>query len=274
LQISNSTKVWIFVVAFSLGTLVLSYQIGERLGLLLGFLLTVGINILIFYYGDSHLLTKLKAQPLDGRDPWGLIEKVHDFSHKMNIPPPSLYLIDSPSVAICSVGHSWRRGAIGLTSGLLTHLNPQEIDAVLVYQIHQIHKLDSFIFGITSTVAFSIIGFGKILDQFTVKPLSLGKVSFFTHLFSPLSWLIICISSPKSTFFRNDQLTASVIPDRFVLAEALWKLQGASQTRPLNIPSCTSHLFIVNPYQESNWFFKIHPPISARIRHLVGYFPI
>ncbi|HWU42695.1 MAG TPA: hypothetical protein VN132_04625, partial [Bdellovibrio sp.] len=44
----TSTKVWFFILSTSLALLVLGYQFGERLGLMIGFLLAVLLNFMVF----------------------------------------------------------------------------------------------------------------------------------------------------------------------------------------------------------------------------------
>lgn len=268
---NNSTKVWISFLTSSLIFLIIGYQLGERLGLLIGFLVALLLNFFVFYYGDNRILAKLNATRLKGQDAWGLIEKVQYVSEKLGMPVPTIYVTPHKSVNAFVVGHSWKVGALGFTMGLLEKLNDEELESVVAHQLCHIHNLDTFSFGVTSTLANSIVGLGQFLDS--LLPYNL---KFFMPLLSPLGWIIIKSVIVEKSFFENDLMAAKVLGDRIRLGEILWRMEGLAQTKPLEIPPCTSHLFMVNPegFKQKNLFLKSHPAIAVRLQKLVGYYPI
>lgn len=267
----NSTKVWLFLITLSMAHLIIGYQLADRVGLFIGFLMAVALNLLIFSFGETNLLGKMHAHILEGQDPWGVIEKVNQFSkHAGVFPAPKIYLLETNTPTALALGHAWRRGAIGVSRGLLEKLEHEELHAVIAYLVCYIHRLDSFGFGVTSIIANSFMGLAAALD----KPFP--KVRPFTWLLSPLAWLVIRIAVNDKNFYDNDDLATSLLHERAWLARALWKLQGYADSVPLEIPPCTSHLFVVSPRgaYEKNWFNQAHPKTSHRIQRLVGYYPI
>ncbi len=268
---NTSTKVWFFIIGSSLTLLVLGYQLGERLGLLVSFFLALLLNILVFFYGESRVLKTLHARKIGGQDAWGLLEQIKKISAELQMSTPSVYIIPTESVNAFAVGHSWRRGSLGFTSGLLQTLESEELKAVIAYQLCQIRRLDTFAFSVSSTLANAIVGFGQLIDS-----LLPYQLHFFMPLFSPLGWFIIKLVVDKKSFYENDLMAAQLIEDRRTLGEVLWRLEGLAQTRPLAIPTCTSHLFIVNPegLRQRNIFLKSHPKIELRLQKLLGYYPI
>lgn len=270
-MLTNSTKVWIFIVTSSLALLVIGYQLGERLGLLIGFGLAILLNFLVFSYGENRVLAKLNARPLKGQDAWGLIDTVERLSEKLDMPAPAIYITPHVSVSALCVGHSWKKSSLCFTTGLAKKLNPQELEAVVAHQLCHIRRLDSFAFGVTSTLANSVVGVGQFLDSFLPK-----RLRIFMTLLSPLGWLIIKSVVGQKTFFENDLMASELIEDRRLLGEVLWRLEGLAETQPLNVPPCTSHLFIVNPegFEQKNLFLRSHPTIEERLQKLMGYYPI
>lgn len=273
----NTTKVWLFIVLLSLAQLFLGYKLADRLGLFLGFLSAVGLNIVVFFFGESQLLKKLKASRWQGQDPWGLNERLKRIAHRAGTKAPHLYVFENETPAAFAVGHTWRSGSICLSSGLLKTFTEAELEATLAHQLCHIQRLDTFAFGVSSTLANSFIGIAQYLDQiwpfkfqnsFTRRP--------FLNLLSPISWFIIRLSVGHKNYFENDELAATLLPDRKALAQALWKLDSYSETGPMTIPPCTSHLFIVNPEgkKEKNWFLITHPKVELRIKKLIGYYPL
>lgn len=268
---NNTTKVWISILTSSLAFLIIGYQLGERLGLLVGFLIALLLNFFVFYYGDNRILAKLNASRVKGQDAWGLAEKVSQLSEKLGMPAPSIYITPHLSVNAFCVGHSWRVGSLGFTAGLLQKLNDEELESVIAHQLCHIRNLDTFAFGVTSTLANSLVGLGQFLDS-----LLPYKLQFFMPLLSPLGWFIIKSVVVEKSFFENDLMAANLLEDRMRLGEILWRLEGLAQTKPLEIPPCTSHLFMVNPegFKQRNLFLKSHPAIEVRLQKLMGYYPI
>lgn len=273
-----SLKVWLFLVVLALLHLFIGYRIAGRLGLFFGLMMAVTLTVLIFYYGSAHLLEKFQAKKLAGQDPWGLLEIAVRYSRLLGIACPSVFVAPSEKVFSFSLGHTWDMGAVCLSQGALEKLSSEEIEAVLVHQICHIRRLDTFAFGATSSLAHSLVGLATILDRaWPVNWFQAGmKQKPFLILISPLSWLLVRFAVSNGNFYENDDLAASLLPNRKYLAIALWKMESFSQTKPLEILPCTSHLFMVNPegLKESNWFYVLHPPIANRIRRLVGSFPL
>ncbi|MFV3408789.1 M48 family metalloprotease [Bdellovibrio bacteriovorus] len=270
-MINNNTKVWIFILSSSLALLVLGYQFGERLGLLIGFFFAVLLNFFVFFYGESRVLAKLNAQRIKGQDSWGLIDKVQKMSAQLSMPAPAVYITPHSSVNAFCVGHSWKRGSLGFTAGLLQKLSDEELEAVVAHQICHIRRLDTFAFSVSSTLANSVVGLGQFLDN-----LIPYKLQFFMPLLSPIGWLIIKLVVVEKSFFENDLMASELLESRNRLGEVLWRMEGLAQTQPLDIPACTSHLFMVNPegFRQKNLFLKSHPAIEVRLQKLMGYYPI
>ncbi|KYG65678.1 heat-shock protein [Bdellovibrio bacteriovorus] len=270
-MLNNNTKVWIFILSSSFALLILGYQLGERLGLFVGFLLALALNFFVFFYGESRVLAKLDARRVKGQDSWGLLEKVQRLSEKLNMPTPAVYVTPHAAVNAFCVGHSWKRGSLGFTAGLLKSLNNEELEAVVAHQLCHIRRLDTFAFSVSSTIGNSVVGMGQFFDSFMPY-----KLKLFMPMLSPVGWVIIKTVVGEKSFFENDLMAADLLESRLLLGEVLWRMEGLAQTMPLEIPACTSHLFMVNPegFQQKNLFLKSHPSIENRIQKLMGYYPI
>jgi len=275
---ANSTKVWIFILISSLTLLILGYELGERPGLFFGFLLAVSLNFFVFFYGESPILTSMRAQPVRGQDAWGLTELTAKYADQLGVDIPDLYLVPSETETAFCVSQSWRKGSIALTSGLVKNFSKEDLEAVLAFQICSLKKLDNFLVGVTNTLANALVGLGKLLDFFWPPNYFLlknQKQKPFLKLLTPIGWSLLKLSTRHKNFYENDLQAAELIHDRFRMAEVLWRLEGLAQTQPLQPPPCSSHLFIVNPegYRQK-LLLKSHPSIEVRLQKLMGYFPI
>lgn len=274
---SNSTKVWFFILILSLLHLFAGYQLGGRLGLFVGFMMALSLNALIIMFGDSQVLQKMKARKLEGQDPWGLNDKVAQLCRQLGLPKAQIYILNHSTPSAFSVGKLFRDGAICITTGCIERLSSRELDAVITFQICQMQRFDHFIFNICSTLANSLVGVAHALDH-SLPSHWLLKIDFrpFTTFISPVAWLLIRTAISEHRFFENDDMTASVLHDKKSLAQALWKMEAITSVKPLSPPPCTSHLFILNPLgnTEKNWFYLPHPKTATRIERLLGYYPI
>lgn len=275
---SVTLKVWLFIVVTALLHLFVGYELAGRLGLFIGFLLAVALNVLVFFFGQTQLLTKMSARKLEGQDGWGLNELVSKYANSVGVPTPSVYLMEHETPAAFAIGHTWRKSAVCVSSGLLKKFTHEEMKAVLAHQVCHIRRLDTFAFGVSSTIANSFVGFSQTLDM--MWPVNWFKKNHkqrpFMTLLSPLAWLVIRLSVSDKNYYQNDDLAVSLLGERKALSSALWKLESYAQTGPVEVPPCTSHLFIVNPegLKETNWFFLTHPKMESRLRRLVGYYPL
>ena len=256
----------------------LGYNLGERLGLLVGFLLAVSLNFFIFFYGESQILVSLGAKELKGQDPWNLHELISNYAGHVGMAYPHVYIIPSEVETAFCVAHSWRHGSMAISVGLLEKFTPEDIEAVVAYQICHLQKMDSFRFCAINTLANALVGFGRLLDHFWPANyflLANQKQKPFLSLFAPVAWLLVKIASSHKIYFQNDRQAAELLHDRFRLAEVLWKLEGLAQTQPMKAPPCSSHLFIVNPEGFKQTFLsRSHPSIQIRLQKLMGYYPI
>lgn len=265
---SNLTKVWLFILGTAFLILVLGYQLGGRLGLLAAFGVTLALNVLIFFFGDQKIISELKAQQIQGQDPFGTLEIVRAIAQKLKMPTPKVYLFESNLPTSFTVGHSWQRPSLGLSESLLKKLNTQEIECVVAHQLCRIKRWDSFSYSVTSTLANTLLGLGQFIDRFL-------PFQVLTVLLTPLSWIVIKMIVRDKNIFINDQEASKVLSDRFLLGRTLWKLQGYAENNPLQISPCLGHLFIVDPQASSqkNFFTSFHPKIQTRLSRLMGYYP-
>jgi heat shock protein HtpX len=273
-----SLKVWLFLAALALTHLFLGYKIAGRPGLWIGFLLASTLILLIFTFSDPPLIEKYQAVRLKGQDAWNLRELAQKYARLAGVPLPDLYLMDRPTAIAFSMGPSWNQARVCVSTALLRKFSSAEIEAVIAHQVCHLRRLETFSFGVGSVLAHSVVGLAVVMDRgwfINWTKHGLRQRPFLTAL-APVASMFLRMTLSDQSYFENDDLAASLIPDRKALATALWKMESYCQTEPLAILPCTNHLFMVNPegLKESNWFFVTHPKIESRIKRLVGTYPL
>lgn len=263
---SNLTKVWLFLISTSFATLIIGYSLAERKGLFFAFLLNITFIVIIYLYGDRHLLRKLGAKKLVGQDPWGVSQILAKYASLLSLPHPHLYIIESESMYAFSTGLSQEKSSIVLTTGLINKLELKEVQSVIAHEIAQIQTNNTFAFSILSTLANTLTGVSQFIENRLPFQMNLTK------WFSPLSWLLIKSTIRHESYYYNDSKAAQLTQSHD-LASALWKINSSNQVVELKIPPCINHLFVINPEKNKNIFNNFHPPVDSRIKKLIGYYP-
>ncbi len=275
-SITGSTKVLLFILLTSLSILIMGYHYAERLGLIIGFLISIAINILIFIYGDYKLQNNFISQELAGQDPYGANKILSSYVKQLHFSHPKIRIYDSESANAFTLGLFWNQPTIFLSKKLLNLLTQDELRCVILLCLNQIKRMDTFSFGVASLIANTLIGFGHFLDHIFLFHLYFKKTHGpFTYFFNSLCWLLLKSIANPDTYFKNDKSSCEILGDKRKYCELLWKLNGYSQTIPQSIPHGTTHLFIIPPSQSNLfWFDKIQPSIPKRIIKLIGHSPL
>lgn len=254
----------------------------DRQGLLWGFAIAVGIHSSVYFYSDLRILRRFNGRLLEGQDPWGIILNTKKLSQRAKIPAPKVYIIKSMSPQAFSVGRNWHVSRIVLTEGVLSHLNEEEIKAILAYQIATIKNNDTLAFTTSGVLVGFLLSLTANLDRayrwlFVVKRKDLGMKSYlFTWLLSPIISMLLKIHVHSKNYFEIDKMAAGLLGAPESLAQVIWKLESFKSTLPFKAPVSMSHMLMTSAFQPKGWLkhFITHPPQSKRIKKLVGYYPI
>jgi heat shock protein HtpX len=291
---SNKTKVLALLIIVSLLILMIGYTSAGRIGLFIGFVLTVFFHMTLLFFGKTKIIEHIGARKILGQDPWDLVSLVDKYSKHLQIPRPAIYICETPQVFAFSVNgdssftvdtiveSTGQNSVICFSTGLLYRLRKSEVEAIVARQVTQTAYLNTLSRNIAHVLAFSIIGLGGFLDHLWI--LNVVKRLFnsqkiqrpFSSILSPVAWAILKIPFSDQIYFIVDETTARLTNDRHSLAEALWKLEGYAQNQILNPPVGTHQYFAVNPFglRETNKFLLTHPKVEHRIQKLLGYFPL
>ena len=252
---SGSTKTWLLLLTLSAFFLVVGFLAGQQNGLFWGFIVSLGVNLWVYFWGDQRSAKLFPGQKLEGSDPWGVLHTTAQLSEKAYIPTPKVFVVNHSAPQSMALGRNSSRGKIFLTQGLLEKLDKKNLQSVLAYHIAGIKRHNTFVHNAASC---------------------LSSVLASTILLSPLGWFILKLCAWPNSYFQADKLAASYLENPKDLATALWKLNSYSQARPLKIGWWLSPLFIVNPLTRKDWsrYFIFQPNVEKRIEKLTGNFPI
>lgn len=281
---TSATRTWTFLTGLMILIVILGHAVGGREGLLWAVGLALTLNSLVYLYPDLRLKLFFKGKVLEGKDPWGVMDKVKKLAQQARIPIPQVKLLPISAPQAMTLGRSPKNAQILITQGLIEALEPTELEAVLATQMALIHRQDIVALTVAAAFLDFIFSICRPLDSALrfflggqgTKKSGAPPLRIVSSFLSPIVFVILRIEIGKSDYLESDKLAAQWITDPNALAQALWKLHSLSQTTPLEVPMATSHLWVVSPLHRHDWTQKLQtqPNVESRIRNLVGYFPI
>lgn len=263
----------------TLALLTLGFWLGSRQGLLLAFIVTLGINVYVFILGDKRVRSLYQAKLIEGQDSWGILDTLRLQSRQLRMARPRCYIMPMQTPTAFALSPTGKAGAIYISDGLINEFNPTELEAVLVFLLLQLRRKDTVSLQVGSHLAELIMGPARTIDaglssisrRITKRPLFL-----MSSLLGPIAALIVLLSVRRRSFLDCDQEAARIMQNPELVATVLWKLRSRASTSPFRAPLSVAHLFVVNPIILRGWsrFFPAQPSVQARINNLVGRFPL
>ena len=262
------------------------------LGLLTGILLAIGwlwqgttgmtyfliiafvMNFLAYWFSDKIVLAMYRAKPVQKSEEPKLHEIVEKLSKEMKIPKPKVYLVNLPITNAFATGRNYKNAAVAVTSGLLKHLNWNEIEGVISHELSHVKNRDT----LTSTIAATIAGAIAYISQIAWYGLFMGgnRRQSGSLIFLPLirlaqmAGVLIHLATPRARKFAADRTGAIISKKPLDLASALEKISKVSKQHPIIGNDATAHLWIVNPFRSDILMnlFSTHPPVEVRVQKL------
>jgi heat shock protein HtpX len=240
------------------------------LGMTVGLIFAFAINFLSYWYSDRIVLKLYGARRSNEPE---LNKIVEDMAREAGIPKPSVYIIPSDTPNAFATGRDPEHAAVAVTNGISV-LNKDEKTGVIAHEISHIKNRDTLIQTVAATIAGAIsylayIGYwsmflGRRRDASSIIGLLLIVI------FAPLAAMIVRLAISRRREYKADFMGAVLSKRPLALASALRKISQVSMQKPMQGPSATSHLWIVNPFKP-DWFsslFSTHPPVQRRIAKL------
>ena len=261
IAVRNILKAWLVVLGIcavlaGIGWVLDGYR-GLSIFVFCGLLLVSGA----YWMFDRVALGMVGARELPLAEAPLLHSTVERLAAVAGVVKPKLYLMPDGFPRALATGRGPRSSSIAVSAGFLSACPPAEIEGVLGHELAHVRHRDVLIQTGVAVFAAAIIESSRIGGWLQRSLLFvLGPVaSACVHL----------LVSPKREF-EADRTAANLCGSPHGLADALIRLEQASELVEFKASPATEPLYTINPFMEKGLaaLFVTHPPVAERVRRL------
>jgi heat shock protein HtpX len=251
--------------------------IGGQNGLIIAFVIAIGMNLFSYWFSDKMVLRMYRAQEVGPEHP--LHRTTARLAQKAGLPMPKVYIIPDMSPNAFATGRDPKHAAVAATEGIIRILSPEELEGVIAHELAHVKHRDILISTIAATVAaaimflasmarFAAIFGGSRDDREGSNPLAMLAMA----ILAPFAAMFIQMAISRQREFAADRGGAQIVGSPMGLANALRKIESAVKQVPMNANPATEHMFIMKPFSGGGItkLFSSHPPTEERVRALMA----
>jgi heat shock protein HtpX len=273
----NSVKTAGLLAFMAVLLFTIAYALNMPIGWAIG--IAVAFNFFAYFFSDKMALAATRARPVTEAEMPHLYGTVRRLTTQMDMPMPSIHVIDSPQPNAFATGRSPRKAAVAVTTGIMDILDYEELEGVLGHELAHVQNRDILISSIAAMIGAAIAILARMAFWFgggDNRNNPLGIVGALIALIvAPLAAMLIRFAISRTREFQADRSGAEITGQPMKLASALQKISVGAQRMPMRVNESTSQLFIENPLKGvkgrgggvSRWF-STHPPTEERIERL------
>ena len=280
---SNKRKTFglmlVFVLIISALVWVWTQYYGNSQYVFVAVFISAIVSLFSFYSGDKVALWQAGAKEIKKSDNpyvWRLVENL---SITAGLPMPKVYIIDDPAMNAFATGRDPKHASVALTTGLINHLENEELEGVIAHELSHIKNYDIRLM----MIVIICIGIITLLADWLLRSFFFrGRgddnnksggiliiIAIVLGILSPLFARLIQMAVSRKREYLAD--ASGVLLTRYPegLARALEKI--SHQNQPLRRANkATAHLYISSPFRgkKASKLFSTHPPIEDRVKAL------
>lgn len=230
-----------------------------------------------------------------------LVNVVEEMAIAAGLPRPKVYVVDDQDPNAFATGRDPQSACIAVTSGLVTTLNREELQAVIGHEMGHVRNLDVRLMTLIAALVGVIVvlsdGMGRMLrggggrglgsllggkgrkggGGLAVAALIVFVLWVITLILAPIISRVMAMAVSRNREYLADATGAELTRNPGALASALQKIESA-EAPTLSIKRSAAHLCIADPLgrhvnlKEGRLadLLATHPPMAMRITRLKG----
>ena len=272
------------IVVIAIGYAI-SWYYGDPAILYIAVVIAFVTNFYAYWASDKLVLSLNHARPATREEFFDFYTVTENLSITAGLPMPKLYVIDDLAPNAFATGRDEKHAVVCATTGLLRVMTRPELEGVIAHELSHIKNRDMLLM----TVAVVLAGFVALVANIFLRMSFFGGnrdnkeggalimiLAVVGIVLAPLAAKLIELAISRRREYLADASGALLTRYPEGLASALEKIGTyAVPMRTANL--ATAHLFIGDPFGKSGgtsgWIerlFSTHPPISERIKVLLG----
>ena len=273
----NQIRTTILLAAMTALILVIGKLLGGQQGMIIAFVIAIGMNFFSYWFSDKIVLKMYRAQEVTDQQAPEVYNMVRELARRAQLPMPKVYIIPQEAPNAFATGRNPQHAVVAVTQGLLKLMNREEVMGVLAHEMAHVKNRDILIGSIAATMAGAIMilgsmaRFAAIFGGGSRDDDDGGIVGLIVMaVLAPLAAMIIQMAISRSREYLADATGAGFAGHPEGLARALEKLGQYTKRLPMHANPSTAHMFIVNPLSGRSLMslFSTHPPLEKRIERL------
>jgi heat shock protein HtpX len=250
------------------------YLIGGSGGALIALVVAAGMNVFTWWNSDRMVLRMHNAEPLPPGDRLGLHALTAELARNAGLPPPKVYLIDTPQPNAFATGRNPANAAVAVTAGLVRSLSREELAGVIAHELAHIRNHDTAIMTVTATFAGAISMLANFALFFGGSRERMGLIgTLLMMVLAPMAAALVQMAISRTREYAADKAGAEICGQPLWLASALEKIaMGAARidNHTAERNPASAHMFIINPLHahKRDSLFATHPATENRVAAL------
>jgi len=279
----NGLRTMTLMVALTLLLVFVGAALGGKNGMTIALIFAFGMNFITYWFSDKIVLKMYRAKQVSEAEAPELLGTVRRLAQKAELPMPKVYIMEQEQPNAFATGRNPKHGAVAVTTGIMRILSREELEGVLAHELAHIKNRDILVGTIAATIAGAISYLAQMAQWamiFGGRSNEEGEqgnpiASLVMMIVGPIAAILVQMAISRSREYGADAGGANISGNPLYLANALKKLQMASEKIPMNANPATSHMFIVSPLTGGGILklFSTHPPIEERIKRLKSIKP-
>jgi heat shock protein HtpX len=279
---SNMLKTTVLLAALTVLFVLLGGMVGGEQGMVVAFLVAAAMNFVSYWWADKIVLRMYGAREVTEAEAPEFYHLVRNLATRAGLPMPRVYIIPTDTPNAFATGRNPQHAAVAATEGILRILTRDELEGVMSHELGHVRNRDILISTIAATLAGAVMMLAR-MGQFAAM-FGGGRSSddeggnggagivglLVMAIVAPIAAMLIQMAVSRAREYQADAAGAKISRKPFALADALEKLERASQALPMEASPATAHMFIVNPLSGSGLLnlFSTHPPVPERVARL------
>ena len=261
LAVRNVLKAWALLVVGCAALAGIGWALGGYRLLSIFVFCGALLGAALYWTSDRVAIGLVGARELPIAEAPGFHSTVERLAALAGVVKPRMYLIPDGLPRALAAGRGPRGSALAVSSGLLSAATPAELEAVVAHELAHVRNRDVVVQTSVVVLAATLLELSRIGGWFQRALL---------YLLGPIAAAFVHLMLSRNREFVADRDAALLCDSPHPLADALVRLDAASELVEFAGSPATEPLYTINPFMEEGLaaLFVTHPPVEERVRRL------